>query len=383
MLNQQRTTMAAETDWVIRIPRSDEANAFALIYVASAGKEPLDLKLVATEGENPYVVSLKQSRLKDVRSKTFPGNDEELENILASVFKRGLPSSDTRTGASNDSEIELSASIRQSNDEGSQLVIAIRKRIDTITQRVASITLQQDDDQTIELFEWTGLMTTKADSLLRQISTLTHRLQEAEESIKSLNSTISDLVSSKKDHETMLIRNFVQILNEKKFKIRNQQRLLAAAKIDPDKISHLQSAVKQHDVQISRRGKRKAVGRDESSDSDGFELMDVDQAQAVNDERSIDELSDSGETPQPLEEETESEAEAEAEETLSTTSEDRPSLPQGNKTSRSHLAESAEPPPRRDLPFSRKATSKAVVSFKGDDDMDEGATGGETDDDEL
>ena len=50
-------TMPAESrDWVIRIPRSDSANEFVLVYIAP-GKAALDLKFIATEGENPYVGS--------------------------------------------------------------------------------------------------------------------------------------------------------------------------------------------------------------------------------------------------------------------------------------------------------------------------------------
>lgn len=78
-------------------------------------------------------------------------------------------------------------------------------------------------------------MTTRADSLAQQISALTERLHAAEESIKTLNSSISELVTSKKEHEDLLMANFVHVLNEKKLKIRNQQRLLAAAKVDEDK----------------------------------------------------------------------------------------------------------------------------------------------------
>jgi len=78
-------------------------------------------------------------------------------------------------------------------------------------------------------------MVTRADSLAQQITSLTERLHAAEESIKSLNSSISELVAGKKEHEDLLLTNFVQVLNEKKLKIRNQQRLLAAASVDEDK----------------------------------------------------------------------------------------------------------------------------------------------------
>lgn len=38
---------------------------------------------------------------------------------------------------------------------------------------------------------------------------------------------------AKSQHENQLVANFIQLLNEKKLKIRNQQRLLVAATADP------------------------------------------------------------------------------------------------------------------------------------------------------
>lgn len=40
---------------------------------------------------------------------------------------------------------------------------------------------------------------------------------------------------AKTEHENRLVANFVQVLNEKKLKIRNQQRLLASATVDATK----------------------------------------------------------------------------------------------------------------------------------------------------
>ena len=47
--------MASER--LLRIPRSDQAGAFVLVNVKRAGKPDLDLELVATEGDAPYVLS--------------------------------------------------------------------------------------------------------------------------------------------------------------------------------------------------------------------------------------------------------------------------------------------------------------------------------------
>ena len=39
---------------VIRVSRSDESGGFVLVNISSTGPDPLDLRLLATEGENPY-----------------------------------------------------------------------------------------------------------------------------------------------------------------------------------------------------------------------------------------------------------------------------------------------------------------------------------------
>ena len=42
------------TERVLRIPRADKEGDSILLNIASGGPSPLDLKLTATEGENPY-----------------------------------------------------------------------------------------------------------------------------------------------------------------------------------------------------------------------------------------------------------------------------------------------------------------------------------------
>jgi len=40
---------------VVKFPRSDDESTSVLVQVTSSGRKALDLKLVATEGEAPYV----------------------------------------------------------------------------------------------------------------------------------------------------------------------------------------------------------------------------------------------------------------------------------------------------------------------------------------
>lgn len=41
---------------IIRVPRTDEEGAYILGEVTPSGSKPLNVKFVATEGEEPYVV---------------------------------------------------------------------------------------------------------------------------------------------------------------------------------------------------------------------------------------------------------------------------------------------------------------------------------------
>ena len=53
--------MAGREQYILRIPRSDDEGTPVLVQVVSAGSasRPLDLRLVGTESEAPYVLSCK------------------------------------------------------------------------------------------------------------------------------------------------------------------------------------------------------------------------------------------------------------------------------------------------------------------------------------
>lgn len=233
----------------------------------------------------------------------------------------------------------------------------------------------------------------------------------------------------------MLLGSFAQVLNEKKLKIRNQQRLLASTNIDSEKgvfspspfiilairicggahitshlVRELESTLDQEEeAPKSRRNKRKAPVRqqdNEPSDSDDeFEKMDIDkpkpnpsrrkaaaakppveedEEEEEEEEEEVDE-DERPETPQPLEEETESEAE---EERMASPEDKDKEEEQLQKSNRPNLTRAADPPPpRRDLPFLRRGkgadTAKKEAEKVPEQDEADEATGGETDDDEL
>lgn len=45
------------SEQILRIARSDSEDGYVLVHISSAGALPFDLKLLATEGESPYILN--------------------------------------------------------------------------------------------------------------------------------------------------------------------------------------------------------------------------------------------------------------------------------------------------------------------------------------
>ncbi|KAJ5619560.1 hypothetical protein N7510_003544 [Penicillium lagena] len=365
---------------VLRIPRSDEPEAFVLVHVASSGSLPLDLTVIATEGESPYINTVKQAHLKNLRAKNYQGTDDEWFQIVSlALGQRPLPVDDSGWS----SGVETTASISGSEDEGKELVITIRKRVQTITQRLGALTLTQDDEQAVELFDWSGIAAARAEGLEQQVADLTDRYRLAEDTIRKLNQQLEDLMHAKSQHENQMVGNFVQLLNEKKLKIRNQQRLLASATADPAKVSEIQAALADKPQIALERGhgaKRGAQDVSETDeDSDQFERMDVDQRRDTTGNQETDD--DQPSTPQMLEEQTATDDE-ELDQLPST---ERVLSAEGGRST--HAKRGSLPkktlPPRRELPFTSRVGAPRTTTQLEQTNGDTEETAGETDDDEL
>ncbi|OJD24918.1 hypothetical protein ACJ73_03720 [Blastomyces percursus] len=384
--------MVKET--ILRIPRSDSPGDFVLVKVTRPGSSELDLKLAATEGEAPYRGLVKSAQIEKLRAKNYNGTDDEWTGILAYALGQKQTAS---VPEEHKSGLEIAATVKEDEDDESEkeIVISLRKRIDTITQRLGTISLKQDDDQAIQLFDWTGMAVTRADELEDELASLTAKYDAVESTINKLNSQLEELIKAKTEHEDQLIAKFAQLLNEKKLKIRNQQRLLASAKIDPSKVDEMGASTPSETGSIKRRGKRKAEEPAVSSESeDGFDTMDVDKAgnqgktnrgNEKEDEGENEDLlteSEGQETPDPLEDETATEDEAEADEPTKAPS-PPPTANRGKRATRSsskHPTSSttmtmksttSSPPPRRELPFTRRRRGPVKPTPAEDDDSDE------------
>jgi hypothetical protein len=117
---------------------------------------------------------------------------------------------------------------------------------------------------------------------MKELESQQKALREKNKQVKNLEDTLTELKKLKKDYENNLLEKFSLLLNEKKLKIRDQQRLLASSNVDPARLAVVEEnrSERHHSAGPSRRGKRKVGIRVESEDdeSDGFQNMDIDKA---------------------------------------------------------------------------------------------------------
>lgn len=58
------------------------------------------------------------------------------------------------------------------------------------------------------------------------------RIDSEKDTITKLNAQLDDFIRTKNESETAMLQQFMELLNEKKRKIRDQSRLLAGAQVD-------------------------------------------------------------------------------------------------------------------------------------------------------
>ncbi|KAK4250136.1 hypothetical protein C7999DRAFT_12031 [Corynascus novoguineensis] len=266
---------------IVRIPRTDEEGSFILGEVTPSGSKPLNVKFVATEGEEPYVVKLRHDRVGELRASTSPCTPEEWENILKALLFGGEPIDGIEAGAEA--------------NVGKSITITIRRRVAGISQRLGALTLKHKADEAIQLFDWCGAAALQREQLQETAAAEKAKVSELESRIAELKGQLDELIELKKAKEAEMLEKFCGLLNEKKVKIREQQRLLSIAQVDHSKLDEVRasqatgsSITEGRNPAPSRRAKRKALedasGGGSSDSDDAFEKvtpaadrMDVDQ----------------------------------------------------------------------------------------------------------
>jgi DNA double-strand break repair and V(D)J recombination protein XRCC4 len=291
---------------------------------------------------NRFVV--RQKKAKDLRNSKYTGSDEEWEAILRYAL---LSKQDTAISPELRKGLDAVAAL-SGREDNRTLMLTFRNHIDQITQKLGSIELKQSEDE-IQLFDWAASAVDQQKLLQEEVSTLRGRSEADQATITALQAQLADLVRAKQEHEEQLISKFALLLNEKKLKIRNQQRILSTAKIDEQKLAQLKltlDGTEREPVGKRRRAERVAEDSDQGEEeSDGFETMEVDPMP-----NALDDAGSSRETTP--ETETDTEDEGSTGQRAISTSAAESQMPKPNK------AGSDTPPPPRSLPFARKGAQK-------------------------
>lgn len=199
------------------------------------------------------------------------------------------------------------------------------------------------------------------------------RTRELEGSVDELKTLLEDLIQAKDKDETALLEKFRDLLNEKKVRIREQQRLLASAEVDPDKLVNTgasQTTVRK--AKASRSSKRKIKPESSEESDDGFDMMAVDdnQEQTLRSETDQEQMSTDDETQSDPGEAGASEPEPEpatssrATRTTKAGGSREAELPDARHSAQPTEADQEEPetPPRRVLPFKPRIKKPASAS---------------------
>ncbi|KAI4148545.1 MAG: hypothetical protein L6R39_002757 [Caloplaca ligustica] len=385
------------SDHVFRISRTDSPGDYILLNTSPNGSSPLDLRLLATEGTEPYVKHLKHTRIAKYRAKTNHLTEPQWEDLLRSTLLQERPPNQQaiKQEDATDSEeaptkdLELVASLSDT-----KLTITIRKSISGIHQKLGDLVLSKDPSADINLFDWTTTAVARAEALQTEAANLQRELAAQTQTAQRRNEQLEELIQAKKEHEDALLQKCAILINEKKKKIRQQQRLLETAKVSTKRLKEVQqgrthqaNAPPRRRPEPSRAGKRKATAPLSDDEDGGFENVRV-KAEERQDEEQPD--SEDQVTPQHSDlDETEDEADGGS---------DLDSAVPAPQTAKGKVMEEVEVdvegqeggglrddddmeiPPKRDLPFRQDDVGKKVED-KGQDTHI--ADDDETDDDEL
>ncbi|KAF2421197.1 hypothetical protein EJ08DRAFT_653526 [Tothia fuscella] len=282
---------------ILRLSRSDaDADSFVLLHVKSNGPHPLDLKVEATEGEFAYAGSIKQSQVHKIRAQQYDGTKEweaALSNTL--LLEKFTPDLESELKG-----LECAVNVTPEK----HLNIIWRRNISGITQRLGTLELKVTEEE-FDLWSIAGLATQSFAEARHHVVGLERKLSEQDDVVKKLQDQLETLTATKQEHENALLQKFSELLNSKKSKIRDQQRLLSTAKIDPEaaeRVENARSKTKPRAAEPSRTSKRKAT-TDRAPDSDEESSDAFDDGLKEEEEEERREMT----TPEPTDNETEDE----------------------------------------------------------------------------
>ncbi|KAF2033555.1 hypothetical protein EK21DRAFT_58594 [Setomelanomma holmii] len=329
-----------------------------VVEVQQEGSHVLDVRLVGCEGENPYVATIKQRNLAKLKHK-FKGSDEEWASILSHFILQKPVLDATKS--------DLLDGVRLVYTLKDDLTLSFRQDVQGIKVTLGEIVLPRNDEFEFNPFDWAQASAQAHAQTLQELADLKARASTEQVTIAKLNAQLDHFIKTKDETETAMLQQFMELLNEKKRKIRDQSRLLASATVDSSVAAAVQtSRQKPRKAGSSRRAKRKTPAQPAESEPDS-DQMEIDEAKV---EEQDDE--EPAHTPDPSDDETD------GEETAAPQAREKSpeTLRSSSVVAKEESQTDGKPPPKRELPFGRPATRSNQLEqpsspAKEDDETDD------------
>ncbi|CEJ89702.1 hypothetical protein VHEMI05527 [[Torrubiella] hemipterigena] len=352
----------AASNSVLRIAQDEDKQLFILLHLKSIGAKALDLKLVGTEGEAPYVATIKHDKAVALKAKNATISDDEWLAILQNIFSQ-LPTPDIHATAAVQSE--------------STVTITIRKQVQGISQRLGAIMLNYEPEEAIELFEWCGNTAEKVSTTKAEASEATTKLTELENVVDDLKRQLRELIQAKETDEAIMLQKFRDVLNEKKAKIREQLTIMADGTLKPGPPPTIPEQTEETTVSSSAEPKKSRPAKRKAPTRAGIRTRRA----TTKEVESEDEEQESAAIPAIKSEPQDSDDDGNTtERTASTASGDEDeemkdgvplaTIPEPQPVETAKKTPSA-PPPKRELPFINRKTTAPPKTAAEDTDSDD------------
>ena len=309
---------------------------------------------------------MKHDRVSSLRVKNCPVSESEWASILEAFFNQE-PLDEINAAAAVQSESSIAITIRKQVQGitvrcSAALINSSRSLHFSSQQRLGSITLSHDENEAIELLEWCA---TSADAVVTSkdaASRAEAKARELETTVNDLKAQLDELVKAKADDETVLLQKFRDLLNEKKIKIREQQKVLAATSFqEPNNAEAAEPEQEPEPVTAptrrgrkptaSRAGKRKAAASAPKEESEEEIAADEPRVKSEPEETDGHSTEDTASTAGE-----DSDEEMGDDATAAAPAQEPSSEPQSTGADKKSVQ---RPPPKRDLPFMNRKTATA------------------------
>ncbi|PSK51625.1 S-adenosyl-L-methionine-dependent tRNA 4-demethylwyosine synthase [Elsinoe australis] len=343
---------------ILRLRRTDaDTEEFVVARVEQTSSSRLDLQLTATDGVSPFTAKVRHNAVDKLQNKSSKTSLEQWHTILYALLLQQPEYLNDETAK----DVEAVATVNGEVD----ITLAIRKNIGGITQRLGDIVLTRDDDIEVDAILWAAEAALKVTKIQGLSTTLQAKVDQQDQLITSLQRSLEELVKEREGQQEKLLHRFATLLNSKKLKIRDQQRLLSRAGLVLDDDNGHQMATKRPQKGSAR--KRKAASAE-------AEATEEEETADAHGNTNMSDVTEGEETPDPSSEEDSDEAMHEQDVTkLNASNGDGEVTPSNEKEKKLSI------PPKRDLPYGMsRGTGKAVQKSAapsnandGDDETDD------------